>query len=283
MFKASKCILAGLVTILLVLLMYSCSVTFEKRRYRPGYHVDIVHKNKQKQDLRTSETKLDLIEQQALLIKTKNKLDINRNYTPIQYKKTTSVNTSLNKKKQTFKDDLQVKKYQFKKLKGISSTKSVFIKNSIAWALWILAIMLMIGYLVLVLVLGFQNLLSYLFLFLPAIGNLLSIIGTFVKFIAEKKQPDYNYSAKRINQTFYYNLGALIFSIIGCVFSLLSSLISVWGFVFNIISIGLGVVGMAAAFQNLKDEHGVKTILSIIFSFLIFIMSTIGFLGIFKF
>ncbi len=187
--------------------LFSCSISFEKRRYRPGYHIDVTqHPQRLRTHKRNSETvKIDPFDQRPVLISSKsgsielgtikkvpsitegNKL-INDHSSLVK-----TENINIKKTTLIFKDLTSKKMSRASETKQSNSLKG---RKIAAWILGGLAIALFLLFIIFAIVwtnaggflVGLALPSAFLFFAVPAI--ILAIIALCVRFIGVYKEKD---------------------------------------------------------------------------------------------
>jgi hypothetical protein len=272
-----------------LILLSSCSISFEKRRYRPGYHVEVV-KNHQKNNAETRPQK------QVVVDVTPVKHETLRIHAPIEGpnrdslktlngNKTPKVNTANRKQFSTAQfGDKALKKssrdyHKYKHIKSLKETKVIKNRKTKAWIIGAIAILLAIIAILSGIFAG--NVGIFIAALFGGFAVVLAVVALLIRYVGLKKEKANNgvhqpVKPGFINGSFITSIIVLSVSLIGFV---LSCLIYPFGLIGWGISIGMlvaSLVAMILGFIALKDDKGLKTILSVVFAIVALIIAVIG-------
>lgn len=273
----------------------SCSLTFEKRRYRPGYHVDMVKTHSMgpsngndkitEVNRKDNNTQILSSEYPATEFKVIDPELINEhtdNGSKIILEKSNKVNRSNG-----ILHRINFNKADHgKKIFHVNKTKGLREKKIAAWVLGGLSMSVFaVG--VGMSFISWGGIGLIIFGICLAIAVLFALIALIVRYAGAKKleneepPPYVPISSNFVN-------GSFIFSIITLSLALLSFIFSFLIYPFGLVAFSLGIVSIVAAittfslgFRALKDDKSLKTKLIIIFGFIALILAVLAILLVF--
>lgn len=262
---------------------FSCSMTFEKRRYRPGYHVDMVKVNHRANEangkhsaslVNKSNLKPVIIESEINSSKP-NLLSIN------QASKRDS-NHKINSKQGSNPKFIPKKKFD---LSSFFQSKKILKTNSthgasklgiiLGWTLGGTAIILAIAALIVMFKFGIYGIIIGVSLMIVAaiLGILAFVLG-----FKQYKEPSETKPVSKgfINGSFIFSIIVLILSIISFVFSFFIYPFGLVSMIISITTMVAAVIAFSLGFRALKDDKSIKTKLIIIFGFIALLIAALA-------
>lgn len=283
--KYFKWIPSILTIILVSLLLSSCSMSFEKRRYRPGYHVDVIIKKNREiisNDHRVEELQVENIlpiKRKLIVIDDSVKQIPQIPLVNVADKKRNLQNITINNHKDLrIKLQLHQPTKKLSKILHVKKTHGLRGKKIAAWIIGGLAAGLALGSI------PFYAIGSFAWIFgliMLGIALILTIVALCVRFIGAKGLVDEPFVPTPVSSGFI-NAG-FILGIIAVSLALLAFIFSFLVYPFGIVSMSLGVVAgilafvtMGLGFRALKDDKGIKVKLTIIFAFIALLLFAVA-------
>lgn len=287
-------IFSSWVLLVCILFTSSCSLTFEKRRYRPGYHVDMV-KSHSDRSMNDNDKVLHTNKQgiKAQLLPTGNIAPELKVIEPVisnDTEYTNSDNSLVVSNRCKKSNGVQRKKHLHavkggKKLYHINKTKSLEGRKAAAWVLGGLSLLVAIIGAALSTI-GYGIGLAILGICL-GIAALFAIIALLVRFIGPTKQQEENpppyvpVNSQFINGSFIFSIITLAIALLGFVFGFLIYPFGIVAFSIGIVAGVAAILSFSLGFRALKDDKSFKTKLIIIFGFIALILAALAILLVF--
>ncbi len=289
--KTTKVIVCIATMFAFIASLCSCSISFEKRRYRPGYHVDVVQRQHRSKTNRINTESVKINDMALEKISTPFNLSTaeyeqaEENPVIIKNKKIEPNRTELVKTKpiQEYKPTFIHAHKTSKKINKASETKkskSLRDRKTAAWILGGISVLLAILVAILFSVygLGFYGIMLIVYGVLGLAAILLAIIALIVRFAGIRKEEGYVH--KPVGRGFT-NAGFYISIITVClaVFAFIFSLLFPGGFfsvILCLISAIMACLSFGMGFKSLKDDKSIKTKLTIIFGFIALLLAIIS-------
>jgi len=288
--KSNPVVVLILVSILAMLT--ACSVSFEKRRYNPGYHVETIHSSHRRQQLHSTKNdhlKTKHLPELYVQVAVENNSDTIQPFIEKDILPAVKTNVKADRKKEKpasispFDFILKhiVKHEQMKP--GLKATKEGNIMKILAWVFGGLAMAAIVVMIVLLIALSGWAKLGALFICL-IVAFVLAIVAMVLALAAipsgktnseitqsesEVEKPDRGKNASLI-------LG--IFSIVLAIAALTLTLVGLWiiGLIIACIVIALSIAAFTVGFVRLKKDKSIKNILGIIFGLVAFVMAVLA-------
>ncbi len=266
---------------------FSCSMSFEKRRYRPGYHVNVIQNHRQTKSAQQTTDRINNQKSTSSDLKivstvTDQPSDLKMNM-EVESSKTIDFIPTRTKNiqgSQSFHKKHDLAKW---KVDHALQTKGFSIKKRRigAWILWGIALLLVLLSIISAITnIAFAPYYYYAWTalwLLPIIAILSGIAGLLVRVVGEKKEPDYEFQPKLVEAAFIVSVSFLSISILALVFSFFSTFI-ILCFYLIMASFGGGGVAMGLGIYMFKDDKSVKTKLAIAFGVICLILAILAFL-----